>query len=70
MVNIVENEGDFKNFIQENLGKERIEVIVSSSVLEASPEIANKYSYSIIDGEDLPNGYFKLTLEYRKEKSK
>jgi hypothetical protein len=33
--------------------------------LEKSPEIANKYGYSIIDGEDLPSGYFKLTLEYR-----
>ncbi|ARM74920.1 hypothetical protein [Acidianus manzaensis] len=70
MVNILENKGDLRNFIQENLGKEKIEVIISSSVLESSPEIVGKYGYSIIDGEDLPNGYFKLTLEYRKEKLK
>jgi hypothetical protein len=38
---------------------------ISADVLEKSPEIANKYGYSIIDGEDLTSGYFELTLEYR-----
>ncbi|BDC18429.1 hypothetical protein [Acidianus sp. HS-5] len=67
MTEIITNIGDLRDFLeeQENLGVKNLEIVISENVLERSPEIANKYGYSIIDGEDLPNGYFKLTLEYR-----
>lgn len=67
MTEVITNVGDFRSFLerQESLGVKNLEVVVSEEVLEKSPEIANKYGYSIIDSEDLPNGYFKLTLEYR-----
>lgn len=65
MVNVIENDASLKSFIQENLGKATLEVIITENVLEKAPEIVNKYGYSIVDGEDLPNGYFKLTLVKR-----
>jgi len=67
MTEIITNIGDLREFLekQESLGVKNLEIDISADVLEKSPEIANKYGYSIIDGEDLPSGYFKLTLEYR-----
>ncbi len=70
MSELIQSEEELRSYLQakEALGAEKVEIVVTESVLEASPEIARKYNYSIVDGEDLPNGYVKLYLVYRKLK--
>jgi hypothetical protein len=67
MSEILDNEGDLSTFLeaQEKLRAQKIEIVIPEKLLEDSPYISKKYGYSIIDGEDLPNGYIKLTLVYR-----
>ncbi len=68
MSEILDNEGDLRTFLesQEKLRTQKLEIVIPEKLLENSPYISKKYGYSIIDGEDLPNGYIKLTLVYRR----
>ncbi|NON62252.1 hypothetical protein [Acidianus sp. RZ1] len=67
MVEVLSNEGELKGFLQkmEDSGVKRVEIVISEETLEKSPAIAGKYGYAVVDGEDLPGGLYKLTLELR-----
>ncbi|MCG3109801.1 hypothetical protein L3N51_02097 [Metallosphaera sp. J1] len=65
MSEIVSNERDLSSLLEREKGKPRITVVVDRTLITTCIPVIKKYSYALIDAEDLPNGFFKLTLEFR-----
>ncbi|ABP94720.1 hypothetical protein MsedC_0555 [Metallosphaera sedula] len=65
MSEIVTNERDLASLLEREGGKPRLTIVVDSGLITTCIPVIKKYNYALIDAEDLPNGFFKLTLELR-----
>ncbi|EHP70880.1 MAG: hypothetical protein RXS23_01960 [Metallosphaera yellowstonensis] len=66
MSEVVDNEKELSSLLDREAGKRRISVVITGVLLERCIPIFQKYGYAVIDGEDLPNGYFRITAELRR----
>lgn len=66
MSEIVTNERELSSLLERESGKVRINVVVTGSLLERCVSVFQRFGYAVIDGEDLPNGYFKIVAELRR----
>ncbi|AEB95653.1 MAG: hypothetical protein QXR57_06800 [Metallosphaera sp.] len=65
MPDIVTDEKGLVSFLASHKGEDRLTVVINEAVLRVLIPVIRKYDYALIDAEDLPNKFFKLTLEYR-----
>ncbi len=69
MADVLVNEKEVERYlsIQKDKSKkgDTIEITVSEDLLEKLPSIANKYGFSIIDGDNIKEGLVRIVLEFR-----
>ncbi|QKR00340.1 hypothetical protein GWK48_08095 [Metallosphaera tengchongensis] len=65
MSEILINESELSSYLERVKGEQKVKIIVGKALITSCIPVIKKYNYALVDAEDLPNDYFKLTLEYR-----